>query len=155
MKTYLAIALLLVSSAAFAGAQNVSPEKYLKGPVSRDVASAIHRASTENKPIWIIAWDEKFHRLEEPKKDNVADYNLHGFYQNPEVQKMVFGNFLVVWTTVDNKAIADWVDKDDKSHIPVIIVLDKDGRFLLRQKHLYGLDDTQKILAKVNAGVPK
>lgn len=152
MKTTLLtlVSLLLIATALYAS-EPIVPSHYLSGPISRDVDAALKRAQTEHRPIWIIAWDEKFQLSPEGKKTNTTDYPLHYFYQNPEAKKLVADHFIQVFTTMNNKAIEQWIDKGDVSHEPVYIVLDANGNLIAKKKHYAnpgtGLQEVQAIVA--------
>lgn len=112
---------------------------YLKGAVTRDVNSAITKAKTEGKPVYIVAWDDTV--KVEPRAENPAKEYLSFFFRRSETQKLVSDNFVQVFTTMSNPALSDWLDKEDKSHIPVFIILGKNGEFVVR-KHVRGAPDT-------------
>ncbi|MEP6671716.1 MAG: hypothetical protein ABJF10_21325 [Chthoniobacter sp.] len=112
-----------------------TPAKYFSGPVSRDVAAALKRGAAEHKPVWIVAWDDVFFRSPEGKSGLSSDYYLHYFYDNPETKKMVAGNFITAFTTMRNPAISQWIDPADKTHTPIYIVIDREGKMLVRKTH--------------------
>jgi hypothetical protein len=129
------------------------PSKYLSGPVSRDAAAALKRGAAEQKPVWLIVWDQVFFRSAEGKKVNIADYSLSNFYGNPETKKLISANFIQAFTTMDNPAVAQWIDAADISHEPILIVIAKDGTMVAR-KHssansANGLQDVQEIVSKL------
>jgi hypothetical protein len=132
----------------------VTPGKYLEGPFTQDLAEGLRRAAAEKKPVWIIAWDEEYHRTEN-EKDNIADYNFHYHYQLPETQKLVFDNFVVVWTTTSDKAIAEWLPAptDDtrgyNRRTPLIIILNEEGKFILRKYHYANPDIALKLTKEI------
>lgn len=124
---------------------------YLTGTISNDPASALQRSATEKRPVWIIAWDQKFQMSPEGKTNLVTDYNLHNFYSNPDTKKLIAEHFIQVFTTLNNKAIAQWIDPADKTHKPVYIILGADGKLIATKRHEgnaeVGLKTAQDIVA--------
>ncbi|HEY3899936.1 MAG TPA: retroviral-like aspartic protease family protein [Chthoniobacter sp.] len=130
-----------------------SAANYLRGTIYNNVANAIQRGATEHRPIWITAWDRVFFNSPEGQKSNKADYAMHYFFQKPETGDLLNKNFLQVFTTLDNPAIAQWLDPNDHTHEPTYIVLDATGTFVARD-HLYAnpevaWKDVQKVAAKL------
>lgn len=160
MKTMWLFLLLLGSVSVLAAITVIepTPDQYLTGPVSRDVASALARGKSEHRPVFVIAWDKKFKNSPEGKTVDTANYHLHFYFQNPETKKLVASNFVQAWTTLDCKAISQFIDPADKTHVPVIVVFDADGNFVGRMttgpNAEDALKDVQKMLTKLAAQPP-
>lgn len=115
-------------------AADPNPHDYLKGSFSRDVVAAVEKAKRERKPVWITAWDDKF--KDSAGGEGLTRYHLRCFFAYPETQKLLKESFVQVFTTMDNKFVEQWMDKNDKTHVPVYVILDRTGKFVQR-KQLY------------------
>jgi hypothetical protein len=143
----LASALLMLVAGTVIAAADPNPRDYLVGQVSRDITAALERAKAEGKPVWIVAYDDKY---KDAESMNLT--KLMHFYSNTETRELISKNFAQIWAKMSDKEIAQWIDKDNKDHIPVFIVLGKDGNLVMRKQHLgnpkVGLQDAQEAVAK-------
>jgi hypothetical protein len=149
-----ASSLVMVAAGARAGRHvEATPEKYLRGQVESDVATALKRGADEHRPVWIVAWDKAFFNSPAARDDNIADYSLHYFYQNPETKNIVAQNFVQAFTTLDDPAIAPWVGQDRRSHEPVFIVIGADGMFVTCKDHRLSVAAALKEVQSISASL--
>jgi hypothetical protein len=145
----LGVPLLVLALSAKCAATDIepTPDKYLRGNVTNDVATAIKRGAAEHRPIWIVAWDKAGPDMK------AAHFALHYFYENPETKNLVAQNFVEVFTTFDDPAIAQWIGGGGNSHQPVYIVLDANGGFISLKPHNGNPDTGLKKVQEVSAGL--
>jgi hypothetical protein len=94
-------ALVMVSTGAWAARHiEATPDKYLRGQVETEVATALKRGTDEHRPVWVVAWDKAFFNSPAAQDDNTANFSLHYFYENPETKTLVAQNFVQAFTTL-------------------------------------------------------
>ena len=147
MKSFI-ITLLFLSP--LANAQ--SARDYMEGQISRDVEGALERATKTQKPVALVTFNPD--NKERQGVESANEYSLRCFFSLPETRKLVSENFIQIFAPFSAKGVDGYLDKADKTNLPVIIILDKAGnvthRLDCQANPKDALKKMQKIVEEIN-----
>jgi hypothetical protein len=131
--------------ASFASAQ--SARDYMEGQISRDVEGALERAVKADMPVALVTYNPDNKARQGPESAN--EYSLRCFFSLEETRKLMSENFIQIFAPWSAKGVDGYLDKTDKTNLPVIIFLDKTGKLTRRVACQANPTDAMKTMQKI------
>jgi len=142
----------LLFLAPLANAQ--SARDYMEGQISRDVEGALERAAKTEKPVALVTFNPDNKEMQ-GGGESANEYSLRCFFSLPETRKLVAENFVQIFAPFSAKGVDGYLDKADKTNLPVIIILDKTGKVTHRLDCQANPKDALQKMQKIVAEIKK